>query len=129
MKMRITVEGKAYEVEVEMLDAPEQGVGTTPSSTSLNFQSPIRLATPVWTPPRLGGPLSDDKTCRSPIAGLVTRIIAQIGQKVRENDPLLVIEAMKMESNIACPTTGTVKSIAVKSGDGVKVGQTLVEFD
>ena len=127
MKMKITVEGKAYDVEVEILDAPEaSGTGHSPAPGS---QYPVRLATPVWTPARPGAPLSDDKTCRSPIAGLVTRIIAQVGQKVRENDPLLVIEAMKMESNIACPTTGVVKSIAVKAGEGVKVGQTLVEFE
>lgn len=119
MKMRITVEGRPYEVEVEFLDEP----APPPPSPQ------IRLATPVWTPPRPGAPLSDHQTCRSPIAGVVTRILAQVGQKVRENDPLLVIEAMKMESNIASPTAGVVKRVAVAPGEGVKVGQTLVEFE
>ena len=126
MKLRITVEGKAYEVEVELLDeAAGSGSPAAPPSVS----PPVQLATPVWTPPRPGALLSDEKTCRSPIAGVVTRILTKVGQKVKENAPLLVIEAMKMESNIASPTQGIVKSIAVAPGDGVKVGQTLVEFE
>ena len=125
MKMRITVEGKPYDVEVEFLDngGVLQPGGASPGSTGM------QLATPVWSPPRPGGALSDSKTCRSPIAGVITRILCKPGQKVRENDPLLVIEAMKMESNIASPTKGVVKAVRVVSGDGVKVGQTLVEFE
>lgn len=124
MKMRITVEGKAYEVEVEFLDEPGA------SGMAMAQAGPqMQLATPVWSPPRRGAPLSDAKTCRSPIAGVVTRILVQVGQKVKENDPVLVIEAMKMESNIASAAAGVVKRVAVASGDGVKVGQTLVEFE
>ena len=126
MKMRITVEGKAYEVEVEFLDEP----GASGMAMAMAQAGPqMQLATPVWTPPRPGAPLSDAKTCRSPIAGVVTRILVQVGQKVKENDPVLVIEAMKMESNIASAAAGVVKRVAVASGDGVKVGQTLVEFE
>ena len=124
MKMRITVEGHAYEVEVEILDEPA-GSSHSPGAASPQVQ----LATPVWTPPRPGAPLSDAKTCRSPIAGVVTRILAQVGQKVMENSPLIVIEAMKMESNIASPAAGVVKRVGVTPGEGVKVGQTLVEFE
>ena len=127
MRMRITVEGTVYEVEVEMLDEPG-GAGAAAAAAALAGPQ-MQLATPVWTPPHRGAPLSDAKTCRSPIAGVVTRILAKVGQKVRENDPLLVIEAMKMESNIASPAAGVVKSVKVNSGDGVKVGQTLVEFE
>jgi len=126
MKMRITVEGKSYEVEVELLD---EGGNTGQTDSSLNLSPPVQLARPVWRPPRPGELLSDEKTCRSPIAGLVTRILTEVGQKVRENDPLLVIEAMKMESNIASPAEGVVKKIAVTPGEGVKIGQTLVEFE
>jgi biotin carboxyl carrier protein len=122
MRMRVTVEGKAYEVEVEMLDEPAAPAPVIPLPQ-------VRLATPVWTPPRPGALLSDDKTCRTPIAGVVTRILIEVGQSVKENDPLLVIEAMKMESNIASPAAGIVKSIEVSPGVGVKVGQTLVEFE
>jgi biotin carboxyl carrier protein len=127
MKMRITVEGKAYEVEVELLDEPAGNGGTHAGAPASS--PPLQLATPVWTPPRPGAVLSDEKTCRSPIAGVVTRILTKVGNKVRENDPLLVIEAMKMESNIASPAGGVVKTIAVSPGDGVKVGQTLVQFE
>jgi biotin carboxyl carrier protein len=129
MKMKITVEGKTYDVEVELVEEADAAGGSPYTTPAPPMQYPVRLATPVWSPPRPGGSLSDEKTCRSPIAGVITRIIAKVGQKVRENEPLLVIEAMKMESNIASPTSGVVKAIPVESGAGVKVGQTLVEFE
>jgi biotin carboxyl carrier protein len=122
MRMRVTVEGTAYEVEVEMLDEP----AAPPAATPL---PPLQLSAPVWPAPRPGALRSDEKTCRSPIAGIVTRVLVEVGRAVKENDPLVVIEAMKMESNIASPAAGVVKSVAVEPGNGVKVGQTLVEFE
>ena len=59
MKMRITVEGKAYEVEVELLDEPAASGGSTAATSSAS--PPLQLATPVWTPPRPGALLSDEK--------------------------------------------------------------------
>jgi methylmalonyl-CoA carboxyltransferase 1.3S subunit len=126
MKMRITVEGTAYDVEVEILDG---NGAVVPGAAAVPAPPSVRLATPVWTPPRPGAALSDEKTCRSPIAGVVTRILVKPGQKLRDNDPVLVIEAMKMETNIVSPSRGIVKSVCVSPGEGVKVGQTLVEFE
>ena len=55
--------------------------------------------------------------------------ISQPGQQIQANDPVLVLEAMKMETNITSPVAGKVKSINAGVGDGVQVGQVLVEFE
>ena len=80
-------------------------------------------------PPRLSGNVADDKVCRSPIAGLVVRVIAQPGQQVDVNDPLMVLEAMKMETNITSPVKGKIKAINGSAGDAVQINQVLVEFE
>lgn len=69
------------------------------------------------------------KACRSPVAGVVLRIGVQPGQQIQPNDLMLVIEAMKMETNVTAPFAGKVKSVNVQPGDGVKVHQVLVEFE
>ena len=74
-------------------------------------------------------PVSDEsKVCRSPFAGTVSRISAQVGQSIQVNDVLLVLEAMKMDTVITSPIAGKVAKINVNAGDAVQQGQVLVEF-
>jgi methylmalonyl-CoA carboxyltransferase small subunit len=73
--------------------------------------------------------VAEDKVCRSPVAGVVVRVNAQAGQQIQANDPLLVLEAMKMETNITSPVAGKIKAINAGVGDGVQMGQVLVEFE
>ena len=53
----------------------------------------------------------------------------QPGQILQTNDLMMVLEAMKMETNITAPVAGKIKKINVAQGDGVKVNQVLVEFE
>jgi methylmalonyl-CoA carboxyltransferase small subunit len=71
----------------------------------------------------------ESKVCRSPIAGTVARIPIQVGQAIKVNDVLLVLEAMKMETVITAPIAGKVACINAKVGDFVQGGQVLVEFE
>ncbi len=135
MKLTIAVDGKTYEVDVEVAEQerPLYGVG---ASTAM---SPVRVPAPRPAPaaaapvPAAGeAPVAianEDKVCRSPIAGIVVRITAQPGQQIQPADPLLVLEAMKMETNITAPVGGKIKKINVNVGDGVNGGQVLVEFE
>jgi len=63
------------------------------------------------------------------MAGVVVKINAQLGQQIQENDLLMVLEAMKMETNITAPVSGKIKSINVNPGDPVTVDQVVVEFE
>ena len=66
---------------------------------------------------------------RSPFAGVVISIAVEPGQQVAKGDPLLVIEAMKMETKIVSEAAGVVKAVCVAAGDAVKPGQILVELE
>ena len=61
--------------------------------------------------------------------GLILEISVVVGQTVKENDPLLILEAMKMENSFLSPRDGVIKSIAAIKGDAVDKGQLLIEFE
>jgi len=65
----------------------------------------------------------------APMPGLILEINAKVGQKVNEDDPLLILEAMKMENIISSPRQGIIKSFHVKKGDAVEKGVLLIEFE
>lgn len=66
---------------------------------------------------------------KAPMPGLILEINVEVGQTVKENDPLLILEAMKMENSFLSPRDGIIKSIAVKKGIAVDKGQLLIEFE
>ena len=131
MKLKIAVDGKTYDVEVEVAEDDR------PSSGPYYYAPPAApVSVPSVTPPKppagagAGAAVADEsKVCRSPIAGVVVRINAQVGQQIRPNDPLVVLEAMKMETNITAPVEGKVKAINVAPGEAVAINQVVVEFE
>ncbi len=66
---------------------------------------------------------------KAPMPGLILEISVTEGQEVQENDPLLILEAMKMENSIVSPRNGKIKSIAAIKGAAVEKGQLLIEFE
>lgn len=130
MKLRINVDGRNYEVEVEVAeeDRPFLGVGgymPMPSAVRMPAQ-----AAPPAAAPAAGAPVeNEEKVCRSPISGVVVRVNAQAGQQIQVGDPLVVLEAMKMETNITAPVAAKVARVNVGVGDSVQAGQILVEFE
>jgi methylmalonyl-CoA carboxyltransferase 1.3S subunit len=129
VKLKITIDEKVYEVEVEASE-PEQP--QLPPVGYLIQPSAVRLpAGPVGAPPAAadGPPVNEDKVCRSPISGIVVKVAAQEGQSIQPGDTLLVLEAMKMETNITAPVAGKILKLNVNPGDGVQANQVLVEFE
>lgn len=129
MKLKLTVDGKLYEVEVEVDEpaAPRPSYVPPPGHASTPGSAPPPAAAPAAS----GGEAVEDesKVCRSPIAGVVVRITAQVGDTIGSSDVLMVLEAMKMETEITSPQDGTISKIKVNPGDSVKSGQVLVEFE
>jgi biotin carboxyl carrier protein len=66
---------------------------------------------------------------KAPMPGLILEISVVVGQTVKENDSLLILEAMKMENSFLSPCDGIIKSISVSLGDAVDKGQLLIEFE
>ncbi|HWR35294.1 MAG TPA: biotin/lipoyl-containing protein [Clostridia bacterium] len=133
MKLQIGIEGKTYEVDIEMPE--EESAGHSYASYRPSYAPAptfVPSAAPAAAAPKAApsdANVDEDKVCRSPIAGIVIRLNAQIGQQLQPNDLLLVLEAMKMETNVTAPVGGKIKTINVQPGDGVQVNQVLVEFE
>lgn len=65
---------------------------------------------------------------KAPMPGMVLNVLVTEGQEVKKGDPLIVLEAMKMENILKSPSDGTVKKIAVNKGIAVEKNQLLVQF-
>jgi biotin carboxyl carrier protein len=65
---------------------------------------------------------------KAPMPGLIINMKVQAGDTVKAGDPLLILEAMKMENMLKSPGDGVVKSVKVKKGDTVEKNQVLIEF-
>ncbi|EEB9895064.1 biotin/lipoyl-binding protein, partial [Salmonella enterica subsp. enterica serovar Muenchen] len=102
----VEVEGKAFVVKVS------DGGDISQVSASAPVAAPASASA--------GTPVT------APLAGNIWKVIATEGQTVAEGDVLLILEAMKMETEIRAAQAGTVRGIAVKSGDAVSVGDTLM---
>ncbi|EOF6257646.1 biotin/lipoyl-containing protein, partial [Salmonella enterica] len=105
----VEVEGKAFVVKVSDGGDISQLTAAVPASAPA-AAAPAGAGTPVT----------------APLAGNIWKVIASEGQTVAEGDVLLILEAMKMETEIRAAQAGTVRGIAVKSGDAVSVGDTLM---
>jgi biotin carboxyl carrier protein len=69
------------------------------------------------------------KEIKTPISGKIIDVFAEEGSKVKEDQVLIVLEAMKMEIQIKSRTTGTIKEIKASKGQSVKTGEVLVTFE
>jgi biotin carboxyl carrier protein len=128
MKLKITIDGKTYEVEVDAAESESPAAPPNPSGVNIG-SAPLRVPAESATPPAAGTPVNEEKVCRSPVSGIVVRVAAQVGQSLQQGDILLVLEAMKMETNITAPSGGKIAAIRVKQGDSVQAGQVVVEFE
>ncbi|HCI6169382.1 TPA: oxaloacetate decarboxylase, partial [Klebsiella quasipneumoniae subsp. quasipneumoniae] len=108
----VEVEGKAFVVKVSDGGDVSQLTAATPSSAPVPAAAPAGAGTPVT----------------APLAGTIWKVIAAEGQTVAEGEVLLILEAMKMETEIRAAQAGTVRGIAVKAGDAVAVGDTLLQL-
>lgn len=128
MKLRITIDGKAYEADVEILEddgaAPEYP--PYPPAPSAFIPTDISEPTIALQSPNAEG---NDKECRSPVTGMVIKIAVEPSQAVQANDVVMVLESMKMEMQITAPHAAVVKSVLVTPGSAVKPNQVLVEFE
>jgi len=66
---------------------------------------------------------------KAPMPGLILDVSIIAGQEVKEDDPLLILEAMKMENVITSPRNGVIKKVVAMKGEAVQKSQLLIEFE
>ena len=126
-KLRVTVEGKVYEVLVEMVDqgsAPAAApayVPAAPAAASAPVAAPVAAAPKPAAAPGAGAVVS-------PLAGKIVSIDVKVGQTVEEGTQVATIEAMKMNTYIYAPKSGRVEIVLVNAGDAVEEGVALMRL-
>lgn len=119
-KFHITVNGTAYEVDVEEIGAAAAPVAAAAPA------APAAPATPVA--PAAAVP-AGGMVIACPMPGTIIDIKVNVGDSVAEGQILVVFEAMKMENEIVAPCAGTVASINVNKGDSVDSGSVLLSLN
>lgn len=110
----VTVDGASYTVTVAN-GGEISGVVQVGSSSSAGSSA-------------VGAPVSGGEPLLAPLAGNIFKVLAMPGQVVQEGDLVVILEAMKMETEIRAPKAGTVGSVMIKEGDSVSVGQPLLNL-
>ncbi len=114
-RFNITVNGKAYDVSVEEIGgaAPAAPVKAAPTP------APAPAAAPA-------APAGEGTPVTAPMTGNILEVKVNVGDTVSEGQPVIVLEAMKMENDVPASKSGKVTSVSVKKGDTVNTGDVLL---
>lgn len=123
---KVVVNGIPFDVEMQNSQLSEDNLPdvTTTAAPAAAPAAPVAAA-PAATEAAPSG-AGEGTPVKAPLPGVVTKINVSVGQQVKKGENVLVLEAMKMENNIAAEADGTVSGITVKAGDSVLEGAVLL---
>ena len=133
-KFKIKVDGKEYLVEMEEIGAVAPAAPVTPApvapapAPAAPVSEPAAEASPAPAAPVSVAPSGAD-AMPSPMPGTILRILVNVGDTVAENQPLMILEAMKMENEIVASKAGVVSGIHVANGQVVNPGDALITIN
>ena len=135
-KLKITVNGKEYEVEVEILEDNDSSSQSMPPNAMYQPMSGYQPA-PALQPqqvvaakPKSKAPAKSEGGLEllSPMNGVVLETLATAGQEVKEGQVVVVLEAMKMKTNVTSSRNGIVSEVKIRANDSVESGQVLLTY-
>ncbi len=115
----ISVNGQSYNVVVAPGGAVE---AIAPAAAPVVAAAPA----PAAAAPAVSAAAVD---VPAPLAGNIFKVMVSPGQQIASGDVIMILEAMKMETEVRAPSGGTVSAVLVKEGDAVQVGQSLIKLD
>ena len=135
-KFTIKVDGKEYLVEMEEIGAVAPAAPVAPApvapapapAPAAPASEPAAEASPAPAAPVSVAPAGAD-AMPSPMPGTILRILVNVGDTVAENQPLMILEAMKMENEIVASKAGVVAGIHVANGQVVNPGDALITIN
>lgn len=122
-KYRITVEGKTYEMDVELIGANGAVVAPVAKAAAPVVTAPKAAPAPVAAKPAEVG----SGSVVAPMPGTILKVLKATGDAVKAGEVVLILEAMKMENEITAPVDGTVGSLNLTEGSTVAGGDLLFE--
>ncbi len=136
-KYRITLDGKTYEMDVELIGEGGAVKAAKPAVAAASATAPVKSASAVSAAPvsAPAAPAPSPKapveagsgTVIAPMPGTVIRIDKKVGDEVKAGENVLILEAMKMENEISAPVSGTIAAINCTAGGTVSGGDVLFE--
>ena len=122
-KFKIAIDGKEYLVEMEEIGGVQQPVqAPVAAAPAAPVAAPAEQAAPAAAP--VSADSGDAMT--APMPGTILRLLVNIGDEVKENQPLMILEAMKMENEVVANHAGKVAGIHVNQGQVVNAGDALI---
>ncbi len=123
-KFNVTVNGTAYEVEVEEVKG---AAPAAPRAAAPAPAAPKAAPAPAPAPKKAAQSAgAGEHSIDAPMPGKIVKLVASVGQSVNAGDVLLILEAMKMQNEITADAAGTVKAFNVDAGNNVAAGDSLV---
>jgi len=124
----VFVDNEYYQVEVD----PQSGARTVsqPAAVAAPAPQPKAAAPAPVAPQAKAAPVAaGDGVLASPMPGTIIKYVVSVGQSVKAGDPILILEAMKMESALPSPIAGKVKELSCKAGDRITKGAVLAVIE
>jgi len=124
---KMKINGEKYDAKIKKYKSDQVIVEVNGIDYEIELETTDRRKTEIVRSEKIHPTIDVVKSVLAPIPGLILRILVKEGDSVNAGDPVLILEAMKMESEITSTVTGVVKNISVKEGTSVQEGETLIE--
>jgi pyruvate carboxylase subunit B len=141
LEFKVTVHGESYHIKVS--GSGRKADGSKPYYIKVNdrleevhLEPLVEVLTGAPEPPDTGAPKTPRRPkakapgdVATPMPGKVVRVVTTVGEVVKKDDLVLIVEAMKMENQVHAPVAGTVKTLYVREGDDVQPDETLLVIE